>query len=202
MNVLKNFIVLEGIDGSGTTTLLTSLRKKYAKEGIALNSGFEPTDKEIGRLIRKVLSGDLPVQPETVALLFSADRREHLYDPKSGILKQLEKGHVLTDRYLFSSLAYQTLACGWDYVYALNGDFPLPEHLIFLDLPVEIAHSRISGRGEKREIYELTDTQHKVRESYLQVLEYYKDSGIKIHILDGRESPKKILLNAWKAIFS
>lgn len=202
MNVLKNFIVLEGIDGSGTTTLLRYLSERMVKETIPFSIDAEPRNSDIGNMIRKILSGEKRVQPETLAMLFSADRREHLYHSESGIITQINDKYVFSDRYLFSSLAYQTIDCGWDFVYQLNSDFPLPEHLIFIDLPTDIAQERIQKRGEKPEIFDPRATQNKIRDRYMKVLSFYKNSEMKIHILDGRNTPQDLLDHAWSAIFS
>jgi len=92
---------------------------------------------------------------ETMARLFAADRGEHLSGP-GGIRAALERGELaVSDRYFFSSLAYQSVECDPDLVRELNRRFPLPEYLIFLDVPPEIGEGRVSRRGE-REIYERT----------------------------------------------
>ena len=85
MNILNNFVVLEGGDGSGTTTQLKKLREKFDNEaGLPiLYDTFEPTNSPIGVLIRKSLRSELLLENETIALLFAADRNEHLNGPES-----------------------------------------------------------------------------------------------------------------------
>ena len=110
--VLSNFVVLEGIDGSGTTSQLRLLKEKFALEDKGNSVVFtqEPTSGSIGILIRSALQGSSVFAPETMTRLFAADRCEHLYG-KEGIKAALTAGKaVFSDRYLFSSLAYQTAA--------------------------------------------------------------------------------------------
>ena len=196
MAILKNFVALEGIDGSGTTTLLNHLQRDLESRNIPVRCEFEPTEGEIGRLIRRALNHQYPVKPETLALLFAADRREHLYRPVTGIADQCAKGLVITDRYLFSSLVYQALDCGWDFVLELNRNFPLPEHLIFLDVSAEVAQKRIGSRGKEKEIYEHLDLQEPIIGAYNRVLEYFSGGGMKIHRLDGTRNPEELAREA------
>ncbi len=114
--ILKNFIVLEGLDGSGTTTQMNNLGEKYHKNGISHQLTMEPTDNHVGKLIRQVLEKEIEVEPETLAVLFSADRYEHIFGRKG--IKELTENNtwIICDRYLFSSIAYQSLKCDRDWV--------------------------------------------------------------------------------------
>ncbi len=88
------------------------------------------------------------MHPTTLALLFAADRAEHLLAAGDGILNRLERGElVISDRYLFSSLAYQSLDCDFEYVRALNAEFPLPRDVVFVDTPVRESQRRLGGRA-------------------------------------------------------
>ena len=72
-------------------------------------------------MLRKILHKDLHVEPETMARLFTADRYEHLYGNAVGIKTHLDKGEtIICDRYLFSSLAYQSLGCDFDTILNLK----------------------------------------------------------------------------------
>lgn len=128
--IIRGFIVFEGLDGAGTTTQAGLLEKKFKEEGITCSAGFEPTDNFIGKIIRRILRGEEEVAPGTLAKLFAADRHEHLYNNSSGIIARCRRGEiVISDRYLFSSLAYQSIIFGFDRVLKLNSEYPLPEHL-------------------------------------------------------------------------
>ncbi|OQY36871.1 MAG: dTMP kinase [Spirochaetaceae bacterium 4572_7] len=190
--VIKNFVVLEGLDGSGTTTQLNILTKMLEKDAISIIRTFEPTDNPIGKLIRRVLRKELSLEPKSVSKLFVADRHEHIYGA-NGIVKNTSKGNlVLCDRYLFSSLAYQSPECGFDYVKNINEGFPLPEHLFFFNVDVDICQERIVKRGDAKELFDAHEYQLKVHKNYLKALELYKDSKMNIHIIDGTKSPKEI----------
>jgi len=199
--LLKGFIVLEGLDGSGTTTQLNILKESFAE---GYTPGFftcEPTEGEIGKIIRKVLGGSMPADPFTLAYLFAADRNHHLTDPEDGILKHLAMGEtVITDRYFFSSLAYQSLGCGYDFVLNLNGVFPLPEHCIFLDVPAPLCQKRITLRNG-REIFDNVSTQEEILCLYEKAFGEFSNTKMKIHKIDGTLPKEKIAEKIWKALF-
>lgn len=198
--ILDNFLVIEGLDGAGTTTQAGLLARRCHDEGILNWLTSEPTTGAVGALIRRFLRGDEPVHPDTMALLFAADRSEHLNAPEVGIRARSGRGElVITDRYLFSSLAYQTVGCDPDFVAAANSRFPLPLILIYLDVPVEECVRRLAARSH-REIYELLDFQEQVRERYEQLLPGYSDSGMEIARIDGTASADEIAEKIWKIV--
>lgn len=181
--VIHNFIVLEGIDGSGTTTQLSRLGGRLRARGLPVWTSFEPTDLPTGKFLRRVLSGEIPVRPETTARLFAADRNEHL-NGEGGAIQRLERGElVVFDRYLFSSLAYQGMDCGLDLPDRLNEDFPLPELLLFFDLDVETAMSRVARRPG-RDIYETHLGLERARKAYGEVIEAFADTDMRIVRVD------------------
>jgi dTMP kinase len=185
IEIIKNFIVFEGLDGAGTTTQANLLEEKYNSHSMPCLNSCEPTRGFIGKAIREVLSGDIKVASGTIAKLFVTDRHEHLYNPEEGILSRCKAGDfVISDRYMFSSLAYQSLDYGFDNVMELNSTFPLPEHLFFLDVPAEICQQRLSSR-DHIEIYEDHALQESILNNYKKSLNLYSDSGMLIHILDG-----------------
>ena len=200
---LDNFLVLEGLDGAGTTTQLRLVGEELARRKIPHHITAEPTAGWIGQRIRSILHGRESVQPLTMAMLYAADRSEHLFAPEDGILSHLQKGElVVCDRYLFSSLAYQGVLVDFEYVAALNGQFPLPRHLVFLDTPVEVSQGRLAGRGQA-EIYDGAEMQRRVlREGYGRVLERYRGGEMAIHRLDGSGPPEQIFRRLWSILRS
>ena len=94
--ILKNFVVFEGLDGTGTTSQIRLLREAFAARGRqdAVYFTCEPTDGSIGKLIREALSGAVGLDAQTIAYLFGADRCEHIYG-KEGILEQLRTGKAV-----------------------------------------------------------------------------------------------------------
>ncbi len=199
--IIKNFIVFEGLDGAGTTTQTELLDNRFKQFNIPCKSGCEPTRGFIGKTIRQVLSGNKKVALGTIAKLFVSDRHEHLYNPTDGILTLCEAGnYVISDRYLFSSLAYQSLDYGFENVLALNSDFPLPEHLFFLDVPPEICQQRLRNR-ESLEIYENNELQEKILKNYRKSLELYSNSGMFIHILNGTVNKYELEKIIWSKVY-
>jgi len=198
--ILKNFIVLEGLDGSGTTTQLMLLEKMHIENKIKHWCTFEPSDSTIGKHIRDILRGRKEVEPVTLALLFAADRNEHLFNKKNGIISHLSRGEkVLCDRYLFSSLAYQSVECEFDYVLSLNKNFPLPEFLFFLDVSPEGCKKRVSARAEK-DIFDDPKIQEKIYEGYERSFLVYKDSDMKFYRIDGTLDFQEISRKIWSII--
>ncbi|HUX39361.1 MAG TPA: dTMP kinase [Rectinemataceae bacterium] len=182
-SVLQGFVVLEGIDGTGTTTQLRRLEAVFARRGIPAWTSFEPTELPTGAFVRRVLSGEVPALPGTIARLFAADRHEHLFG-QGGAIERLERGElVVFDRYLFSSLAYQGMDCGMELPMLLNADFPLPELLLFFDLDVDTAMSRVAKRPG-RDIYETHEALEKVREAYARAMAPFQASSMRIHRID------------------
>ena len=165
--ILRNFWVLEGLDGAGTTTQLKNLEAYMSGKGLPVFRTAEPTIYETGKFIRRVLSGEVKVPQSTVAYLFAADRDNHLNNPEYGVKAHLAKGEtVISDRYFFSSFAYQSIGFDPDAVMMLNSLFPYPELVLYVDTPVEDCISRIDSRGTDKEIYEKLDYQRLVHENY------------------------------------
>jgi len=196
---LPNFIVFEGIDGSGTTTQLKLLSNRLSQQGVPYLATFEPTDGAIGQLIRQVLQHKLRLQPISLAYLFAADRNEHLYHPTKGILVELAKGKlVICDRYLFSSLAYQALTTDLDLLKKLNSDFPLPQLVFYLDTPAAVCFERLKDR-QRLELFEDLTLQEQVAQNYHQLWANWQ-GRLEVIQLDGSKPPEEISQQIWKRI--
>ena len=193
--ILRNFIVFEGLDGAGTTTQTKLLLDRFGREGLAAASTNEPTSGPIGRMIRAFLKGAEAFDPATAAFLFAADRNEHIYGP-SGVAKTASREIVISDRYFFSSLAYQSLDCDYGLVSDLNSRFPLPEFLFFLEVDPETADARLASR-ESREVYERLEIQRKVRAKYHEVLSSYRSSAMHVLVIDGTKPPETVHEEVW-----
>ena len=190
--ILKGFWVLEGLDGAGTTTQLKKLEDYLQNKGIGVFRTAEPTIYETGRFIRKVLSGEIKVPQSTIAYLFAADRDNHINNQEYGIVSHLEKGEiVISDRYLFSSFAYQSIGFDPEAVKMLNSRFPHPELVLYVDTPVEDCINRIDSRGSDKEIYEKLDYQTKVHENYESMFSSLPE-GCRLIRVDGRLSREEI----------
>jgi dTMP kinase len=201
MAVLSNFVVLEGGDGSGTTTTCDQMRVRFEADPTAptLFVTAEPSASSVGRLIRSALRGDVSLHPETLARLFAADRCEHLYG-QDGILEHCNKGEiVLCDRYVLSSLVYQGMDCGEDVPVALNAGFPVPALLIFFDVDPERALKRVAERPV-RDKYEYLDIQRLVYRRYQALLPAYSSQGSHVVYIDASMSVTAVAAEVWNVL--
>ena len=199
MNILPNFAVFEGGDGSGTTTQLGLLERRFAGAGPVFHPTFEPTGGPLGKIIRAALRKELPLLPETLARLFAADRGEHLYGP-GGILERTGRGElVVSDRYILSSLAYQGITCGEELPRLLNAPFPAPELLLFFDLDPRIAVERLRNRPAL-EIYEYREFQEKVRARCHALLPGFQAAGVRVELIDASQPAETVAESVWRAI--
>lgn len=199
--ILKKFVVFEGIDGSGTSTQIALLKERAGGKKVSFTA--EPSENSTGKFLRQILAGKEKVSAQTAAYLFAADRAEHLWG-ESGIVDQTKNGlTVVSDRYLFSNLAYQGVTCGEDLPKTLNSPFPLPQLLFFFDISAQKSLERVEKRGEAKEIYEnekfLSDTASR----YRAIIDRYKkleNSGMRIVELDATLPKEKISDLIWKEI--
>jgi len=162
------FIVLEGIDGCGKSTHARLLSKWLEESGKSVFLTAEPTKRPVGKLIREILSGKIKVDPRTLALLFTADRVEHVNEMKAALA---EGRIVVCERYYHSTVAYQA-AQGVDREWLLRlNDFAIkPDLLIFLDVNPKMG----AGRTSTGEIFEREEFLKKVKS------EYRKFKGMKV----------------------
>ena len=202
MEILDNFVVFEGCDGSGTSTQLAILKEKLENSGgktPLFCITHEPTSGIIGKILRSVLKGEQILQPQTLARLFAADRNEHLYS-SCGIVHRCKHGElVICDRYTLSSLVYQGIECGNELPQALNLDFPAPQLLFYFDLDPKIAQERLTGRTSL-DIYEYLEFQEKARKQYLFFLEKFRDAGVQVEIIDASQNTEKISEDVWRIL--
>jgi dTMP kinase len=160
------FIVFEGIDGSGTTTQAQLLSDWMHKNKLPHILDAEPSRGEIGNLLRRYLKKETP--PLVDALLFAADRAEH----SIVIQKNIKEGkHVVLDRYVESSFAYQSVqGIDENWLEGIN-DFHLsPDITVLLDLEVDIALKRktLDPASNTNEKFENAKFLQKVRKVYLR----------------------------------
>ena len=209
MNHSPKFIVFEGIDGAGKSTQIKLLSNALKQRGIECSVSSEPTTMPSGKLLRRALSGELPATCLEMAQMFATDRVNHNKDAEQGIDKLLADGvTVISDRYYYSSLAYQGAELGFDTVAKLNLENPdirTPDLCIFLDLLPEQSLQRIGARADvPREIYENYEYLDKTRKMFFDVFEKLLQKGEKIVIIDASGDAMQIaeaVLDATLKIF-
>lgn len=187
------FVVLEGLDGAGTTTQARLLGERLRGAGRQVHVTAEPSSGPVGSLLRQVLlqrvngGGGGAFDPHAVALLFAADRLDHL---AAEVKPRLARGiDVISDRYTLSSLAYQALTTGdADWVEQVNRLAMAPHLTIFLRVRPKLALGRRRRAGTAPELYEVDAFQRRVARSYEQAIVRLVDDGQRVAVLDG-EAP-------------
>ena len=157
------FICIEGLDGCGKTTQAKLLARKLGKSHRAIYTA-EPSSGEIGAFIReRCLYGEKRLSPVAEALLFAADRVEHV---ENEVLPALNEGRlVISDRYIYSSLAYQGAAgLSLEWIKKVNEHALKPDLAVFIDVDPKTAMQRLKP---ERSVMENMETQQRVRDVYL-----------------------------------
>jgi dTMP kinase len=187
------FVVIEGLDGAGTTTQARLLGERLRAAGRAVHVTAEPSGGPVGGLVRQVLQQRVNggrgagFDPRALALLFAADRLDHV---AAEVAPRLAEGcDVVSDRYTLSSLAYQGLTTGdLAWVEAINREAPAPDLTIFLQVRPGLALGRRQAAGTAPELYEVAAFQRRVARSYQRSLALLRRAGQRVEVLDG-EAP-------------
>lgn len=194
------FVVFEGLDGAGTSTQIEVLAGWLRTRGTAVDTTREPTGGAIGRLIREVLTGARDADPATLALLFAADRLDHL-NGVGGVNAALDAGHwVLSDRYVLSSIAYQAaegLDAGW--VAELNRGAFAPDLTVFIDTEPEVCMQRIEARGGKPERFETLERLMTVLGHFRSHFQDHRFTG-DLLVVDGNGSIEAVAAEVQSAV--
>lgn len=161
-------IVLEGLDGAGTTTQVARLTEVFRAAGHDVVDTFEPSDSPDGRLVRASIKGlakRTDIAMARIALLYAADRCVHL---DGLLLPALQRGAlVFSDRYLMSSLVYQSLHLPTDWVRTINRYAPRPDATLYVDVDPAVAVTRRKRRGRDIDLFEAQRFQERLRALYL-----------------------------------
>ncbi len=178
-------VVFEGIDGAGSTTQLKLFGKYLKKKKIKFIETCEPTGGPIGKLIRRALRHELKFSWDTLQLMYSADRADHL---NKLINPNLVTGiNVISDRYFLSTFAYGGINLEGKWLRQLNANFQEADMTFLIDTPVDVALGRIQRRS-KNELFEKKKLLESVRRSYLAMTSEYSN----VYILDGTKPIEEI----------
>lgn len=189
------FIVFEGLDGAGTTTQAAKLQALFTRKGAPSFLTNEPTSDPIGTFIRRLLTGTeraadgSPYRPseKVMGLLFGADRLAH-----SAVIESRRHAgeHVVCDRYVFSSMAYQTLdpAIRAEWVIDVNQGCAVPDVTLFLAAPVDVCLARVAARRGDTTIYENRAHLETIARNYEKLQRQYEASFGTVVRIDGTMS--------------
>jgi len=184
------FICIEGLDGCGKTTQTKILVRELRKKGYEAVYTAEPSRGKIGKFIKRhCLHGEKRVSSIVEALLFAADRYEHV---ENEIAPALKMGKiVVSDRYVYSSLAYQGAAgLSLDWIRKINQHALAPNLAIYIDVEPETVIQRLKP---KKSVMENLETQREVRKVYM----YFVENGelIKVNGNKPKEEVSKEILS-------
>lgn len=184
------FIAFEGLDGCGKSTQIDRLKKYINSEYDYLfnniDIGCEPTDKSSGKLIRKVLSGEIKVEiPEVISGMFLGDRAIHQEDISDSIY--LYNNVYICDRYTYSNVVYNSKSIeDMSYIEYLNSSFLNPDLYFYIDTNINTCIERINKRSHK-DIFENSKFLYDVKQKY----DILCDQGKLIRI-DGNQSEYEV----------
>ena len=183
------FVVFEGIDASGKSTVAKIIAERYGARFT-----FEPGDTAVGVDLRKwLLDAGTPMKPESEALLMLADRSHHVF---SLIEPTLQSGnHIVADRYYASTLAYQGYGRGLDLdelraATDLAIGSTLPDVTILIDVTIEVASER-RVRDSKDRFESADENFHeRVRNGYLEIAATASEKWV---VIDGSPSLDEVV---------
>ncbi len=196
----RGFVVLEGVNGAGKSSLLARLKEYLVGKGVAHRPTFEPGDTEPGAPLRRILleSWDSSLHPVSELFLFCADRREHV----ERVIKPSMAANtlVLSDRYYYSTVAFQCYGRGLDraFVNAANQwatDGVIPDVVLLLDLDEAEGLRRTRQRASGVDSFETQeiDFHKRLRHGFLRIAEELPEPFI---VLDAALSPESIFQEA------
>ncbi|MFB6262693.1 MAG: dTMP kinase, partial [Bradymonadaceae bacterium] len=204
------FVAIEGLDGAGTTTQTDLLVDRLVSAGIGAHATREPSDGPIGALIRQMLSGrirgsvgsDEEFGRATLALLFAADRLDHLDSEVRPALR--EGATVVTDRYYYSSFAYQSTAGAdgepdLDWVRAVNDRARPPDLTIFLEASADLCIERMGNRV-RRDVFEERSRLERLEQRYEAVVSALEREGHPVERFDADRRRRALADDIFRAV--
>lgn len=185
------FIVLDGLDGSGKSSMVEMLREYISsKNKYNILVTREPTDGRYGSQIRKILAEEKEPNGhgEKMLELFIQDRQEHLESLIVPFLVKGKKNIVICDRYYYSTIAFQsTQGIDMQTVIDKNKNFLKPDITFIMDIEPEAALERIKDR--KKEKFEQLEFMKGLRKRFLELPNILKDN---IKVINASKSQKEI----------
>lgn len=179
-------IVIEGLDGAGLSTQAALLAKYLSEKNKKVILTKEPTSSPIGNLIKSALNRKPELSLLTLQLLFAADRAEHLEKEIEPALSANKI--VISDRYILSSLAFGSVDNDLEFLKQINSTFRKPDLTFIIDTPPGVCLERIIKARDNLELFEVEQKLEKVRENYLALKNYFKNT----FVIDGDREKEKV----------
>lgn len=169
------FVVFDGPNGVGKTTLLNEVAIQLRQQGYNVLATKEPTRSSLGQFVR---DAEEKCRGKTLAYLVAADRQFHL---EQEILPALAEGMIVfSDRYIPSSLVPQQLdGVHLDFIWSLNDQFRVPDLTVILTAPLETLIHRLSSRHELSR-FEKERLSVREVELYLEAIEFLRIKGFNV----------------------
>lgn len=194
------FIVLYGIAASGKTTQMNLIGNWLKNLGYDILLTKEPTNSEVGILLKRIVRGERKFPRKGMVYLFIADRIDHV---ENVIKPALNEGKiVICERYYLDTIVYQMLEdYSKEFLEMINKVDLYPDISIYLDISVEESIRRMEKIGEIPKIYEKKEILEKVRNNFLKIIEEYNRKGKdKIYIVDGEKTIEEVFEKIKKII--
>jgi dTMP kinase len=200
--VSGRLVVIEGLDGAGTTTQVRRLVEHLTARGKKAHATREPSDGPVGRLIREMLTGGHAIPGEklsqsTFGLLFAADRLDHM---QREVEPAIRAGTiVVSDRWYHSSLAYQGTGADRDWIAHINSRARRPDVTVFLKVRPEVAAKRRAAAGRSQELFENLEMQREVDAGYRATMAELIAAGETIETIDGELPEDQVFASVLRA---
>lgn len=194
------FVAVEGVDGSGKSTLVLQMAAALREQAITTH---EPNEGyAAGTYIRQVLAREFAVSPAVLTMAYALNRADHterLIVPRLAAAAPGAPCVVISDRYYLSSLAYQVspeqpLAA----VMALNQRARRPDLHIFLDVATETAYTRIGSRSQRRDLFD--ERLAEMREKYEAAIQFLELRGEQVLRVDASGTPAEVFSQTVEAM--
>jgi dTMP kinase len=183
--------VFEGTDGSGISTQAARVSRAFSASHHKVMTTKQPSTGPVGSLIRQVLAKRLlGVDPYTLALLFAADRRDHLEHEVKPVVEA--GGVVICDRYLWSTLAYQGLELDVAWLRQINSFSLAPDLTVLINVRPAVSMKRIEAGRLRTELFEQESLLERIHANFLSLAAEAKEAGHRVVEVDGEQCAEDV----------
>lgn len=179
-----HYIVIEGIDGSGKTSLCSKISDNLIQHGYKVLQISEPSHSEIGLLLRNQMK-NLYINQTSLALLYAADS----YDIQDHIEDCYD--FIISDRNYLSTVAYQMMDVDKEWLLMLHRFLKQPDMVFYLNVTVETAIERIKSRNDNMDFFETFESLLKVKSNYEKLIS--DELGLKVFCIDTEEKSQSVV---------